>query len=198
MNIKTSVLVLGTSSILFSGCAGLSGIAGGVGNIGSIIGTGSEISSMFQSVEVSGARNKDFAASDFQNIKSVSLNFSAEDRWWKKNGKGFSNNIETQLMKLGLDTYKKDNGNAQVLVTGTVTGSDKHTSSFNSSEWKSAVTEVSFSFVNKNGDKTMASVNLAYKKGVSNVEAAKDTAKALKALVEYPDMDISDAFEKIK
>ena len=36
-----------------------------------------------------------------------------------------------------------------------------------------------------------------YKKGVSDIESYKDVAKALKALAQYPDMKIKDAFEKL-
>ena len=43
----------------------------------------------------------------------------------------------------------------------------------------------------------MASINLSYKKGVSDIEASEDVAKALKALVQYPNMTIKDAFKKL-
>jgi len=113
-------------------------------------------------------------------------------------------------MKIGLDTYKNNNKLAikqltrklrkqgiDALVTGTVKGSIKSTVSFASGETKLLITGASFSIVSTKNGKTMASINLSYKKGVSEIDAAKDIAKALKALIEYPNMDIKKAFKKV-
>lgn len=218
MKINRTIIAVSTASILFTGCAGeLSTLASNAENI---MDTGTQAFNMVQSVEVSGARNKGFKNKDFTSLNSVAIKFSSSGDWWAKSGNAFADNVETQLMQIGLDTYKYSNTdtsfevkktqsvrslakslkkeNVQALVTGTVTASQKYATSFGSGEFKTSITEVSFSLVNTTNGKTMASINLNYKKGVSNIEASKDIAKALKALIDYPNMEISKAFEKIK
>jgi hypothetical protein len=175
---------------------------------------------MFQSVEVSGARNKGFDAKDFQNLNSVAIKFNSSAEWWGKSSSAFADNVETQLMKIGLDTFKYGSSEnyvvttktqsvrslatslrsegVQALVSGTVTGSYSFSNSFANSQGKVLITEVSFSIVSTTNGKTMASTNLSYKNGVSSIDASKDIAVALKALINHPDMDIDKAFEKIK
>jgi len=216
MNITKSLVIVSTATILFTGCVGE--LASLASNAGTIMNNGTQAFNMFQSVEVSGAKNKGFEDKDFKNLNSVAIKFNSSGEWWGKSSSAFADNVETQLMKIGLDTFKYSNSdnhivsnktqsirslatslrkeNVQALVSGTVTGSHKFSSSFGSSESKVLITEVSFSLVSTDNGKTMASVNLGYKKGV--FEASKDISKALKALIDYPNMDISKAFEKIK
>lgn len=210
-----------TSSMLFTGCVGE--IASLASDVDTIMDTGMQGYNMVQSVEIDGARNKGFKNKDYKNLKSLAIKFNSSGEWWTQGGSGFADNMETQLMKSGFDTYKysadKDSTfetttskkisirslakslkkeNVQALVTGTVKGSIKYSSTFGySGESKTLITAVSFSIVSTTNGKTMASINLSYKKGVSNIEASKDVAKALKALVRYPDMKIKDAFEKL-
>jgi len=214
------VLAGAVSSILFTGCVGE--IASLANDIGTVMDTGMQGYNMIQSVEIDGARNKGFKDEDYKNLKSLAIKFNSSAEWWTQGGSGFADNMETQLMKSGFNTYKYSNSNnawetttsqitsirslakslkkenVQALVTGTVKGSYKYSSTFGySSESKTLITAVSFSIVSTTNGKTMASINLSYKKGVSDIEASKDVAKALKALVEYPNMDIKDAFEKL-
>ena len=173
--------------------------------------TGTETFNMIQSVEIDGAKNKHFTEKDFKNIKSVAISFSANGEWWTQEGRGFADAIETQLMKIGLDTYKYNTKitsikklakklrkeGIQALITGTVKGSIKYSASFGSGETKVLITGVSFSIISTKNGKTMASININYKKGVSEIEAAKDVAKALEALIKYPNLDIKEAFKKV-
>jgi hypothetical protein len=216
------VIAIGViSSTLFTGC--VSDIASLASDVSTIMDTGTQAFNMVQSVEIDGARNRGFSDKDYKKLKSLAIKFNSNADWWAKGGSGFTDNIETQLMKLGFDTYKysdSDNNawettvtskkvsvrtlakklkkeNVQALITGTVKGSAKYSSSFGSGEFKTLITAVNFSIVETTNGKTMASINLSYKKGVSNIQASKDVAKALKALVEYPNMKIEDAFKKL-
>ena len=214
------VLAGAISSVLFTGCVGE--IASLASNVETIMDTGMQGYNMVQSVEIDGARNKGFKDKDYKDLKSLAIKFNSSGEWWKQGGSGFADNMETQLMKSGFDTYKYSDDskafetttskkisirslakslkkeNVQALVTGTVKGSIKYSSTFGySGESKTLITAVSFSIVSTTNGKTMASINLSYKKGVSNIEASKDVAKALKALVQYPDMKIKDAFKKL-
>ena len=172
--------------------------------------TGTKTYNMIQSVEIDGVKNKHFTEKDFKNIKSVAIKeFSSNGEWWTKEGSQFADAIETQLIKIGLDTYKYNNKinsktlkklkrkGIQAIITGTAKSSIKYSDSFGSGESKILITGVSFSIISTKNGKTMASINLNYKKGVSDIEAAKDIAKALKALIKYPNMDIKKAFEKV-
>ena len=214
------VLAGAISSVLFTGCVGE--IASLASNVETIMDTGMQGYNMVQSVEIDGARNKGFKDKDYKDLKSLAIKFNSSGEWWKQGGSGFADNMETQLMKSGFDTYKYSDDsksfetttskkisirslakslkkeNVQALVTGTVKGSIKYSSTFGySGESKTLITAVSFSIVSTTNGKTMASINLSYKKGVSNIEASKDVAKALKALIQYPDMKIKDAFKKL-
>ena len=84
------------------------------------------------------------------------------------------------------------------LITGTVTTSYAYASSFGNSESKSLITGVTFSIVSVTNGQTMASINMSYKKGVTQIEASKDISMALKGLVQYPDMDVAKSFEEMK
>ena len=220
MKLYKVILAGAISSVLFTGCVGE--IASLTSDVETIMDTGMQGYNMVQSVEIDGARNKGFRDKDYKNLKSLAIKFNSSAEWWAQGGSGFADNMETQLMKSGFDTYKysDDNSafetttvkkisirslakslkkeNVQALVTGTVKGSHKYSSSFGySGESKTLITAVSFSIVSTTNGKTMASINLSYKKGVSDIEASKDVAKALKALVQYPNMKIKDAFEKL-
>ncbi len=207
-----------TSSILFTGCVGE--MASLASDVETIMDTGMQGYNMVQSVEIDGAKNKGFTSKDYKKLKSLAIKFTANGEWWSQGGNGFADNIETQLMKSGFDTYKYSNSddawegkskkvsvrelakslkkeNVDALITGTVKGSYKLSSTFGGNESKTLVNSISFSIVSTTNGKTMASINLSYKKGVSDIEASKDISKALKALVEYPDMKIKDAFEKL-
>lgn len=210
MKFNKKILILGIAiSFLLTGC--LDTLANTASNFGTIMETGTETFNMIQSVEIDGAKNKHFTEKDFKNIKSVAISFSANGEWWTQEGRGFADAIETQLMKIGLDTYKYNTNitsikklakklrkeGIQALITGTVKGSIKYSASFGSGETKVLITGVSFSLISTKNGKTMASININYKKGVSEIEAAKDVAKALEALIKYPNLDIKEAFKKV-
>ena len=214
-NKKIFTLSIITITVFFTGC--LDSIADTASNFGTIMETGKETFNMFQSVEIDGAKNKSFTEKDFHNIKSVAIKFSSSETGWAQRSNAFADAVETELMKIGLNTYKYSNDNngvskatpirklaiklrkegIQALITGTVKASIKDNVTFGSIESKALITGVSFSIVSTKNGKTMASINLSYKKGVSAIEAAKDIAKALKALIKYPNMDIKQAFKKV-
>ena len=161
------VLAGAVSSILFTGCVGE--IASLANDIGTVMDTGMQGYNMIQSVEIDGARNKGFKDEDYKNLKSLAIKFNSSAEWWTQGGSGFADNMETQLMKSGFNTYKYSNSNnawetttskitsirslakslkkenVQALVTGTVKGSYKLSSTFGySSESKTLITAVSF------------------------------------------------------
>ena len=208
------------ASVLLTGCLGE--VASLANNTETIMDTTMQGLNMVQSVEIDGARNKGFTDKDYKNLKSLAIKFNSSGNSSTQSGSEFADNMETQLMKLGFNTYNyssDDNAvktttsknisirslakslkkeNVQALVTGTVKNSNKYSSTFGfSGESKTLITAVSFSIVSTTNGKTMASINLSYKKGVSDIEASEDVAKALKALVQYPNMTIKDAFKKL-
>ncbi|MDO9267041.1 MAG: hypothetical protein Q7U00_08165 [Sulfurimonas sp.] len=218
------VLVLSMSavavSVIFSGCIGELGSV--ANSVSSVMHTGTSISNMIQSVEVNGAKTKDFSKKDFDALKELAIQFKGTDtEYWLGNNAGFSDNMETELIKQGFSTLKYATnetntvreGKAETitamakklkaegvdaLITGTVTTSHAFSSSFGSMESKAMITGVTFSIISTTNGKTMASVNMVYKKGVTQIEASKDISMALKGLVQYPDVDIAQSFEEIK
>ena len=216
MKIKV-IFVTIVTAIVFTGCLG--DIASMVGDLDTIASTGMQGYNMIQETEVSGSKNKNYSNKEFKSLKSVAIKFDSSGEWWLKGGSGFADNVESQLMKIGLDTYKYGNTdktfeakdtqsirsmakslkkeNIQALVSGTVTTSHKLSSTFGGNESTSLITAVTFSLVDTTHGKTMATVSLNYKKGVSSIEASKSIARALKALIEYPEMNIEKAFKKV-
>ena len=217
--LKVSVSAV-VAAVMFSGCLAEMGSA--ASNLSSVANFGTQVGGMFQSTEVNGAKSKEFTNEKMASYKSLAIQFKANDAdYWGGTSVGFDENIETELMKNGFSTYKYSSAesgigyegkpeaiaeavkkfktkNIDAYVTGTVTTSNEISHSFSSTQGKMLISAANFSIVDINTGKTMASVNIAYKKGVSNIECAKDISAALVGMMENPDMEIAKAFEAAK
>ncbi|MBW6489346.1 hypothetical protein [Sulfurimonas sp.] len=208
------------ASVIFSGC--LADVGSGARNLSSAMDFGTSVGNMFQTTEVNGAKSKEFSKEKLTSYKALAIQFKSSDlAYWRGSSVGFDENIETELMKSGFNTYKYSSVDSGIsyegkpeaiaeaakkfkkkgidaFVTGTVASSHEISSGFSNTQSKMLVTAANFSIVDVITGKTMATVNIAYKNGVSNIECAKDISAALIGMMENPDMEIAKAFEAAK
>ncbi|MDT8339248.1 MAG: hypothetical protein RQ763_08615 [Sulfurimonas sp.] len=219
--LKMSVVAVG-AAVMFSGCSTLSDMGSAAYDIESIMSTSSMVTGMFQSTEVDGAKSKEFSKEKMASYEALAIQFKGNDSaYWGGHGLAFDENIETELMKKGFSTYKYSSTSSSAnyegkpeaiadaakklkakgvdaLITGTITSSHEVSSGFAGAKSKATITAANFSIVDVKTGKTMATVNIAYKNGVSNIECAKDISLALTGMMENPDMEIAKAFEQAK
>lgn len=208
------------ASVILSGC--LADVGSGARNLSSAMNFGTSVGNMFQTTEINGAKSKEFSKEKMASLKSLAIQFKASDAaYWGGNSLGFDENMETELMQLGFSTYKYSTAETNTysegkpeaiasaakklkakgidaFITGTVTAANESSSTFSSGQNKILIAAANFSIVDVATGKTMASVNIAYKNGVSNIECAKDISTALRGMVDNPDMEIAKSFEATK
>jgi hypothetical protein len=210
------------AAVMFSGCSTVSDMGSAARSLDSVMEFGTSVGNMFQSTEVNGAKSKEFSKEKMASLKSLAIQFKASDAaYWGGNSIGFDENMETELMQLGFSTYKYSTAETNTysegkpeaitdtakklkakgidaFITGTVTAASESTLGFGGGQHKILIAAANFSIVDVATGKTMATVNIAYKNGVSNIECAKDISIAFKGMVDNPDMEIAKSFEAAK